>query len=75
VVELPRLRAGEPDPLLSCNVWYQTLGADSGQRQQRWREFPPGSCSSAATSLWVKATDRISKKSPEVETTFNVSEP
>jgi putative transposase len=24
---------GEPDPLLSYNVWYQTLGADAGQRQ------------------------------------------
>jgi hypothetical protein len=27
------------DPLLSYNVWYQSLGADAGQRQQRWREF------------------------------------
>ena len=28
---------GEPDSLLSYNVWYQGLGSEAVQRQQRWR--------------------------------------
>jgi putative transposase len=35
----PAYALGVPDPLLSYNVWYQSLGADAAQRQQRWREF------------------------------------
>jgi putative transposase len=30
---------GTEDPLLSYNVWYRNLAADSATRQQRWREF------------------------------------
>jgi putative transposase len=35
----PAYALGETDPLLSYNVWYQGLGAEAGQRQERWREF------------------------------------
>jgi hypothetical protein len=30
---------GVANPLLSHNVWYQDLGANAEQRQQRWRDF------------------------------------
>jgi hypothetical protein len=35
----PAYALGEPNELLSYNVWYQSLGADAKERQQRWREF------------------------------------
>ncbi len=35
----PAYALGRPDPLLSYNVWYQSLADDAGQRQLRWREF------------------------------------
>jgi putative transposase len=35
----PAYALGAPDPLLSYNVWYQGLGRDPAERQQRWREF------------------------------------
>jgi putative transposase len=35
----PAYALGTPNALLSYNVWYQGLGRDPDQRQQRWREF------------------------------------
>jgi len=35
----PAHALGVADPLLSYNVWYQSLGSDAQERQQRWREF------------------------------------
>jgi hypothetical protein len=35
----PAYALGAANPLLSYNVWYQSLAADAAGRQQRWREF------------------------------------